>query len=352
LATLKEIAQRVGVSISTVSRVINNDSSRHISPQTKLKILKTAEEIGYIAPGSARKKNEAVPGKPKENTLHRIGCIVSAPQNKYNHPYFSQMLVGMERKLAELNCVLAFTVTMEEMQGESVMRKLVEDAKLDGMIIVEGIPSETYDFIKKTVPAVVGIDISDPDIPVVLYDRVEAAKTAVKHLIDQGHERIAFIGGTGRAGNIKLEKRFRGYMAAMEEAGLAIDSRLVINAEWNVDNSYNLMRELTMLNADERPTAVFAASDMLAISAMRAVSEAGLRIPEDIAFIGLDNIEVSQFTSPPLSTIHIPKLEMGAMAAKVLADQLEGENALPFRMYLPYKLIVRPSSDVRNSLIT
>jgi len=347
MPTLKEIADRVGVSISTVSRVMNNDSSRHISPATREKILKAAEELGYVRAGSAG-RSQGRTGRPSVKTrkTRRVGCIVSVPQNRYNHPYFSPILAGIERKLSELGCVLVFTASMEELQGESVMRKLLEDARLDGIIIVEGIPSDTYAFIKKTVPAVVGIDISDPDIPVVLYDRVEAAKTAVRHLIDRGHRRIGFIGGTGRAGNLILEKRFRGFQAAMEEAGLAVDPDWILNAEWNVGRSYTLVRDLLAKNPANRPTAIFAASDMMAISAMRACADAGLQIPRDMAFVGLDNIEVSQFTSPTLSTIHIPKLEMGMMAAKVLADQLEGLNPLPFRMVLPFKLITRQSSEV------
>ena len=353
MPTLKEIAQQVGVSISTVSRVLNNDTSRHISPETKSKIWRVAKELGYrvkeplepnlAAPSAPASKAAKGAGKPS-TAARQVGCIVSAPQNKYNHPYFSPILAGIEKKLAELECVLAYVITQEEIQGETAIRKLVQDTRLDGIIIVEGIEPGMYDYIKKVVPAVVGIDISDPTVPVISYDRVQAAKTAVRHLIEQGHTRIAFIGGAGMSGDMEREKRCRGYKYAMQEAGLAIEPRWIINAGWDVNLSYARMAELLDDSKASRPTAVFAASDMMAISAMRAAAERGFGIPHDIAFVGLDNIELSQYTSPPLTTIHIPKHEIGMMAAKVLVDQIEGNIPLPFKLLMPFELVVRQSS--------
>ncbi|GAA3401626.1 LacI family DNA-binding transcriptional regulator [Paenibacillus hodogayensis] len=344
MPTLKQIAQHVGVSISTVSRVINNDSSRHISQETKSKIWRMAKELGYEGTERAKPAPAGKSGKSPTTGNSQIGCIVSVPQNKYNHPYFSPILAGIEKKLAELDCTLAFMLTMEEVQSEPAMRKLIQESKPDGIIVVEGIDPDVYRFIKKAVPSVVGIDITDPDVPVISYDRVQAAKFAVRHLVEQGHSRVAFIGGAGLTGEIEREKRFRGYEYAMREAGLPIEPEWVINAGWDVNVSYSRMAEL-LDQAEKRPTAVFAASDMMAISAMRAAAERGLRIPGDVAFIGLDNIEVSQYTSPPLSTIHIPKTEIGMMAAKAVVDQINGSNPLPFKMLMPFELIVRQSSD-------
>ncbi|PYI56967.1 LacI family DNA-binding transcriptional regulator [Paenibacillus flagellatus] len=342
MPTLKDIARHVGVSISTVSRVINNDTSRHISQETKSKIWKAAKELGYESPAPSAAGPKAGNGP---SAARQIGCIVSVPQNKYNHPYFSPILAGIEKKLGELGYTLAYVLTMDEIQSEAAMRKLMHETKLEGIVIVEGIHPDVYEYIKKVVPSVVGIDISDPTVPVISYDRVQAAKSAVRHLIDQGHRRIAFIGGAGLTGDMEREKRFRGYQYAMQEAGLDVKPDWVINAGWDVGVSYSRMAALMDGDAGLRPTAVFAASDMMAISAMRAVAERGLRIPQDVAFVGLDNIEVSQFTSPPLTTIHIPKSEIGMMAAKVLVDQINGANPLPFKLFMPFELLVRQSSS-------
>jgi DNA-binding LacI/PurR family transcriptional regulator len=165
-------------------------------------------------------------------------------------------------------------------------------------------------------------------------------------LLEQGHRKIAFIGGEGLTGDMEREKRFRGYKYALEESGTALNPKWIINAGWDVNRSYSRMSELLKEDSGEWPTAVFAASDMMAVSAMRAASERGLAIPQDIAFIGLDNIEVSQFTTPPLSTVHIPKYEIGEMAAKVLADRIKESQSLPFKLIMPFELLIRQSSMV------
>jgi DNA-binding LacI/PurR family transcriptional regulator len=220
----------------------------------------------------------------------------------------------------------------------------VNESALDGMIVVEGIPADAYRWIKQHVKVIVGIDISDPEVPVIAYDRVSAAKAAVDHLIVKGHRRIGFIGGPGLQGDIQKEKRYRGYRYAMEEADLAIDPDWVINVNWDVNRSYEMVKEALEQRGKNRPTAFFAASDMMAIPAMRAAAEQQLAIPKDVAFFGVDNIEVSQFTSPPLSTINVPKLEMGMVAAKTLLDYLHRLLTIPVKILVPYQLILRQSS--------
>lgn len=330
MVTLKDIAEHVGVSISTVSRVLNNDPSKHIKEETRNKILIAAKELNYVSRNRANK------------LFRTVGCIVSVIQNKYNHPYFSPILAGIEKKLLEYGYLLKYVLTAQDLHSPAIMKNFVQDAALTGMIIVEGIPSNLYKTIKEVVPTVIGIDVADPTIPIISYDRKEAAKKAVNHLIEQGHKKIGFIGGVGLTGKLETEKRYRGYKEAMWEAGLEINPNFVINANWDVAKSYSRVKAL--LNRNEIPTAIFAASDMLAISAMKAVTESGLHIPNDIAFIGLDNIEISKYTSPPLSTVHIPKEEMGIMAGKVFVDQLEGKNIIPFKLMVPFELVIRESS--------
>jgi LacI family transcriptional regulator len=349
LATLKDISLKVGVSISTVSRVINNDTSRPVSEETKEKIWAAADELGYkpnlwarqLVKGSAY---DAASASERITGQGQVGCIVSVPQHNYTYPYFSTVLKGIEAGLAKDGYSLAYVHTVDEIQDPMIMQKIVDSRAIEGMIIVEGIKSDIYDFLKQHLKVLVGIDINDPTIPTVSYDRVSAAKAAVTHLIQQGHRKIAFIGGLGLTGQIRKEKRFRGYKEALEEAGIELNDEWILNADWKIENSYELMKQLIAKSAGDRPTAIFAASDVMAISAMRAAEEMKIAIPDEMAFIGVDNIDISLYTSPPLSTIHVPKYEIGFTAAGLLADYLKERYTQPMKVIIPYELMIRQSS--------
>ncbi|BFH62679.1 LacI family DNA-binding transcriptional regulator [Paenibacillus azoreducens] len=335
MPTLKDIAERVGVSISTVSRVLANESNRSVNSQTKQKIWDVARDLGYPIKSSAQEPASAVKG---------IGCIVSTMQDRYYHPYFSVILDGIDKELTRNGYKIAFTRTQEDLKRPEILREVTEDPQIEGIILIEGIDKQIYDHIKKHIKHIVGIDVSDPGIPTISYDRVEAARLAVAHLIDQGHRDIIFIGGTGLSGNFEREKRYRGYKTALEQAGLPIHSQHVLNAEWEPDNAYQLMLKFLDQPPGRLPTAVFAASDIMAMAAMRAISEKGYRIPQDFAIVGFDDNEPSRYTVPPLSTIHIPTFEIGVVAAKTMLQCIFSPYPLPIKILLPYEPMFRQSS--------
>jgi Transcriptional regulators len=338
MAKLKDIAEQVGVSISTVSRVMKNDSTRSVSEETRKRIWETAEKLGYKASRSDKG------GRSESKAAAHIGCVVAIPQNKYNNPYFSVILEGIEKELGEIGLRLEFVYSIENQGDIQQLQSLVKEHRIDGMIIVERIDSDAYQWIKSNVKVVVGVDLSDKSIPVVCYDREGAAKEAVAHLIKQGHKRIGYIGGPELSDPFRQEKRFLGYQSAMREAGLETDDNWIIDVKWDVSLSYELTKQ-AFEKEGYAPTAIFAASDMMAIAAMRAATERGLRIPEDIAIVGVDNIEISEFTSPPLTTIHVPKIEMGMYAVKLLLDYMNNRYALPVRVTIPYRMVYRRSSE-------
>ncbi|TVY11318.1 substrate-binding domain-containing protein [Paenibacillus cremeus] len=332
---IHELSEQLNVSPATIRRDLTELSKAGV------------ERVG----GAAFLTKPSLPGDrttdiPSDN---QVGCIVSVSiSSKHMYPYFSPILEGIEKGLAKFGYSLAFMHNLDDIQNEAILQKMVHDYKhIRGMIVVEGIKPEVYELIKKHFPYIVGIDISDSSVPVIAYDRVAAASSAVRHLLDQGHKKIGFIGGAGLTGEMEREKRYRGYKLALQEAGLDLNPNWVINAEWDVNKSYSGMLDMFKRNQD-LPTAMFSASDMMAMPAMRAATEIGLRIPEDMAFIGLDNIELSQYTSPPLSSIHIPKAEIGMVAAKTLIDYLQGAYPLPFKMLMPYQVIARQSSTFQR----
>lgn len=338
MPTLKDIAERVGVSISTVSRVLANESNRSVNSQTKQKIWDAARDLGYPVKPTSQDPSPTVKG---------IGCIVSTMQDRHYHPYFSVICEGIDKELARNGYKLAFTHTQEELKRPEIMREVTDDPQIEGIILIEGLDGKMYNHMKKHVKQIVGIDVSDPSIPTISYDRVEAARMAVAHLIDQGHRDIIFIGGTGLSGNFEREKRYRGYKTALEQAGLAVQRQHVLNAEWEPDNAYRLMLKFLEQPPGQLPTAVFAASDIMAMAAMRAISEKGYRIPQDFAVVGFDDNEPSRYTVPPLSTIHIPAFELGVVAAKTMLQCIHSPYPLPVKILLPFEPMFRQSSDWR-----
>ncbi|MDB5056354.1 MAG: LacI family transcriptional regulator [Bacilli bacterium] len=338
MPTLKDIAQKVGVSISTVSRVLSNEANRSINTQTKQDIWDTAREIGYAV---------KEPSKEPHTETRNIGCLVSTLQNKHYHPYFSVIIDGIEKELQRKGYNLVYTHTHGDLENPQILQKAIHHSQVEGIIVIEGIDSKIYNYIKKNVSCIVGIDIADQTVPTISYDRVEAARTSVNHLIEQGHRDIMFIGGTGLSGDFEKEKRYRGYRLALEQAGIKPNPLRALNAQWDPDNCYEMMGKYLEQHKDNLPTAIFTASDLMAMAAMRAISENGYRIPQDFAIIGFDDNEASRFTVPPLSTVQIPTFEIGIIAAKTMISCLNDPYPLPIKITVPFQTQFRQSTDYR-----
>lgn len=343
MARLKDIAEYVGVSISTVSRVIQNDPTRNVNPETRKKIWDAVKELGYVPNQNAR--NLVTNNNQRGNVrTMKIGWVAN-PKNAEFNPYFSQIYSGINDTLTNANYTL-MNIYKEELHNETSLIKLIHESGLEGLILIDPIEQSILDYIMKYLP-VVGLDFfyTDKSISVIDYDRESAAKMIVDYFIQQGHRDIGFVGG-GIGDNFEIledEKRYKGFHKAMEDAGLEVNPNWVINTRWKIEGSYNEMNRLIRENANHLPTAMFCASDMMAIPAMRSAVENQLKIPEDIAFIGVDNIEVSKYSTPPLTTVDIPKYELGEMAAKTIIDQVEKKVRLPIKILLPYQLVERES---------
>ncbi|MFB4324750.1 LacI family DNA-binding transcriptional regulator [Priestia sp. BR_2] len=340
MAKLKDIAERVGVSISTVSRAISNDANRPVNEETKQKIREAALELGY-------KLHEPPRSVHAYNTADkRVVCVV--PQHLMDdHPYFSTVLAGFHKKMEELGQPPAIVRTCEEVGDADRIRLMLRETGAQGIVAISWYDKELFELMQQAGVAIMGVSLNDDrlNVPVVDCDRILSARAAVRHLIDQGHSRIAYIGGPAYSKQMESEERYVGYKFAMLEANLEVREEWQMNTGWNVDRSFsNLSELLGGLPKGQWPTAVFCASDMLAIPAMRAVVENGGRIPEDIAIVGMDNIDVAQYTTPPLSSVSVPKYEIGRVAAKSIVDYLDGHFPMATKILLPCSLIVRESS--------
>ncbi|GHH99954.1 LacI family DNA-binding transcriptional regulator [Neobacillus kokaensis] len=345
MARLKDIAEYVGVSISTVSRVIQNDQTRKVNPETKVRVWEAVKELGYVPNQHAR--NLVKKDQDSRTRTMKIGWVANPKQAETN-PYFAEIYTGIYDTLASAQYTL-ISITKDELENEALLLKTIHDLGIEGLLLIDKIDDRLVHYIQQTIP-VVGLDFfyTDKNIAVIDYNRQEAIKMVVQHLVSQGHREIGFIGGGINEGyeDLQAEYRFKGFQAAMEEAGLSIKPEWILNAKWKMEISYEQMTQLIKGSPAQLPTAMVCASDMMAIAAMRAVNENNLTIPEDIAFFGVDNIEMGKYFTPPLSTVEIPKYEMGRLAAKTIIDMVEGTMTLSNKVILPYKLVIRESSQI------
>lgn len=337
---LKDIAEHVGVSVTTVSRVIKDDPTRNVNAEIKKKVWLAVKELGYTPNEHARQLVHAT--KVRVKRTKRIAWLAS-PGLADDNPYFSKIFKGISETFAKEGYTLEL-LTHSDLKDEAVFHRIIREKEVEGVLLVDAVEEEILQEIKKLVP-VVGVDFnySDHSISTVDYDREEAVYKGIKHLVEKGHCQIGFIGG-GINGELKSEKRFRGYRKALSEFGLKLNNDYVIDSGWCMNQAYTKTKSLLDRLEHDRPTGILCASDLLAIAGMRAAHELGLKIPEDIAFVGIDNNEMAQYVVPALTTISIPQYEMGAVAAKTLLNKNKDELQLNLKTLLPSTLLIRQST--------
>ncbi|KZE72060.1 transcriptional regulator [Paenibacillus jamilae] len=332
MATIKDIAREAGVSAATVSRVLNSDLSLSVSPDTKNRIFLIAEQLGY-KPSRLRqlKRNTERAGKTVSLLLW---CSI---EEERDDPYYDSIRRGIELRCEELGLTLGQTL-----RGRSSLGTL---QKADGLIVVGGIDPEE---VSKLYPDKNTIVLVDQYYEQLEYDSVrlhfrQAVDQALEHLLELGHRQIGFIGGKSDG-----ERRAHYFERFMRERGLYNPQFVRIGA-WSTADGYLMMNEL--LAEQERPTACFAASDPLAIGALRALHGHGVKVPEDMAIVGFDDIEMAAFVQPPLTTVRAYPEQMGKAAVQLLSERFEGREP-PAYSVIGTKLVIRESSCLNSKTNT
>jgi LacI family transcriptional regulator len=328
--TIRDIAARAGVSVATVSRVLNGRPD--VSPRTRETILQSIREYGYSTNRNAR----GLAGG-------RTGLIGLALPFVHS-AYFGHIAAGAAEALAEHDARLVLCLTEHQHDREVTLLDRLMHGTTDGALIL--LPSETSAELialrEQDYPFVI-IDPMlplDDSLPVVSVAHWHGARAATDHLIGLGHRRIAII--TGYPTWVASIDRLSGYRAAMVAAGLSIDPQLVREADWQIEGGYEQARHL--LDLPEPPTAIFALNDNMAIGVMQAAHECGLDIPHDISVVGVDDIDMSSVLAPPLTTVRQPLQEMGRVAVGLLWRLIEGQSVEATRLELATRLIVRYST--------
>lgn len=336
--TIRDIAQKCGVGISTVSRAINDHPD--INPETRGRIMRVIEETGFIPNNSARNL--------KRTDARCIAVLVKGLAN----PFFGSMIQIIEDEAQRGGYALVLRHVEAHEDEVDVALELVKEKRLRGIVFLGGRFAHSKEKIGKlNVPFVfgaIGIDMADKDVRpafsnVAVDDRLESRKMT-EYLLDLGHRKIAFI--TEKPDEAIGRHRIDGYCEAFRRRGLAIDESLICYVQDDLDhfsmkNGYVTARKL--LQSGEDVTAIYAASDLLAVGACRAVLEDGRRIPEDISVAGYDGIELGEYYNPKLTTIRQPAEEMAQKTIRLLLDVIAGRREHQ-QILLPARLIEREST--------
>jgi DNA-binding LacI/PurR family transcriptional regulator len=324
---MKDVAELAGVSLQTVSAVVNEKQG--ITLETRKRVLHAVEELGYRPFSIARSL--------RTRRTRTIALVISDIAN----PSFATMASAAERYTDSLGYSLVLYNTHDDAEREASYIAVASERWVDGVLLVAaqdrvegikaldlaGIPSVAIDRIPQSYTG-----------PSVTLDNLAAGRLAAEHLLDLGHTMLAHISGPL---SLRLAReRQEGFRAAVERRGLS--PCFYVEGSWECDDGYRAMQ--TILASDTRPTAIFAANDRMAIGAARALVETGLCVPQDVSVVGLDNIEISAFQNPPLTTIQQSFEDLATSALQLLFEMMADREPARPQLVLQPRLIVRAST--------
>jgi LacI family transcriptional regulator len=330
MVTIKHVAKEAGVSIATVSHVINN--TRYVSDELSKKVHLAMEKLGYHPDGIARSL--------RKKRTYTVGMIIPDSSN----PFFAEVALGFEMRSFDLSYNVIFCNTNGDVQKESTYLDLLLKKRVDGIVFVSsGININSVKFIKSQKIPIIVVDreIKRLKVDSVLVDNLSGGYQATKHLLNLGHKRIACISGPSLI--TPSSERIEGYKKALMEASLEIDKKLILMGDFQFEGGYKSAKKL--LRMKKIPTAIFACNDLMAIGAICAIKEAGMRVPQDISVVGFDDIALASFYSPKLTTVIQPKYKMGKLAASMLIERIKNKEMAPRRKLLKTELIIRESTS-------
>ncbi len=333
--TIREIADLAGVSIATVSRVMNGRDD--VSPETRDQVLRIVRERGYMTNRSARALSAGKTGL--------VGVVVPMVQP----PYFAVILSGAAEALYEEDLRIVLCPTQHEHEREVSLLERLMHGTTDGALLI--LPEESSEELEELLAHGYRFVVVDPlarlhdRVPAVSAAHTSGADQAMTHLLRLGHRRIGAI--TGPPAWVASVDRLRGYHAALAAAGIKRDDDLEIGSNFQIEEGRAATR--TLLDLPDPPTAIFAFNDNLAIGVMLEARERGLEVPRDLSVVGFDDVEHAALVTPALTTVRQPLAEMGRMAVSLLTRLLENQRFEALHVELATRLIVRGSTGAPAS---
>ena len=326
---MRDVAQRAGVSISTVSHVVNN--SRTVGEGSRYRVLQAMDELSY--------KPNTLARSLRRRQSNSIGLIVPDSAN----PFFAEVARGIEDTSFDQNYSVILCNSDGDLDKQAIYTNLLIERQVAGILFVAaGVSTELVDDLsRRRVPLVV-IDREVPGVEVdtVLTNHYQGGFLATQHLIDLGHRRIACISAGSELS--PSAERVTGYRDALKTNGIVFDKSLVVLGDFQYESGYHAAHQL--LQRESPPTAIFAINDLMAVGCISAVTERGSRVPEQISVVGFDDVRLASFSNPPLTTIAQPKREIGELATEILFARIHDLDAPPRFERLETTLIVRRST--------
>jgi LacI family transcriptional regulator len=332
--TIKDVAEKAGVAISTVSLVINQ--SPKVAEETRRKVEAAIREFNYRPNLSAQQ----LAGKLKGN----IGFILTEDHFTRSEPFYTHIFLGAEFEARNHNVYILLTTVKNSFLGKKDVPRFLLDHNVDGILLAGRVPYNLIDYIRKIKVPFVLVDFFPHEgiAQAVLIDNFEAARQVVNYLIQHNRHKIVFIAGDIEHPSIRA--RYEGYLKALSENQIPLQPEIVIYNKPNTTFQYGYEGMLELINREVEFDAIFAANDALALGCMRALSENQIKIPEQVAVVGFDDVAAAANANPPLTTVQVQKEEMGILACKTLIEMIKTGKKSNTKILVPTNFVVRKST--------
>lgn len=331
---MEAVAREAEVSRTTVSFVLNNTPNKNIPESTRQRIIAAAQRLGYY-------------GAPTHNSNHFIAFILhQTPDQIAQDALLGEVLRGLSDVIVPRGYYVGlFPMPLE---GQTSYVDLLNKRQPSAIVLsgpVQKDSSELKTLLTHDVPIVIQGQVDSPEFYCVDVDNVQGSYTAMRHLLELGHRRIGLITNAPLTYTASMH-RLTGYQLALNEYGVAFDSSLVRYGEFTSISGFDAMMDLlNTLSPAEYPSAMFVASDVVALGALQAARQCGLQVPQEMSFVGYDDIPLASYLTPPLTSVRIPAADLGSHAGQTLIALLEGQTYQPRRILLDNQLKIRESTQ-------
>ena len=332
--TQNDVAKAAGVTRSIVSYVINGTKGRSVAPATRQRILEAIERLDY----RPNKAAQALQQGDIAFASKKIGVIIPSAET-FLRPYYAEILAGVHLEAHRQNMHVSFIRFFDEMKNPLLFNSLIHEQEIGGLVLIaldQCLASDTerklMERIASRLSRVVCVDFCYEGLSCVMFDRREAARQAGCYALGKGYRSIGYVGPN--------DQRLLGVQEAMAQGGMDSGDELFLAETYDAQGGFCAIQALS---AERIPRVLIAGCDEVALGVLSALSRRGLRVPEDVAVVSVDNIESSSFTCPPLTTVDVPKRAMGEQAVRMITGGKAQSDMAPCKVVLPVTLVVRQS---------